>query len=148
MKKITRSSIPARHRIRAGFTLIEMIFVLAIISILVGMGVYSLKNVLGDANDGAVMADIRNLETNLIRYRTMAMGFPTEKQGLKALVERPAGSGAPKRWKALLGPEAIMDPWGNPYAYRNPAKFADGDYDIWSLGKDGQDGTEDDIGNW
>ena len=131
-----------------GYTLMEMLLVLGIIGLLLGLGVYSMVGVLGDADEGKVKADIRNFEANLIRYKTKAGVYPTSEQGLAALVKRPTTGPVPSAWKQFLKEDALIDPWTNPYQYRYPGKHNPGSYDIWSWGPDGQDGGEDDIGNW
>lgn len=72
---------------------------------------------------------------------------PTTEQGIKALVERPSSEPVPERWTQLLE-EVPKDPWGQEYKYRYPATKSKKPYDIYSAGKDGQEGTDDDIGNW
>ncbi len=131
------------------FTLMEMLLVLGIIALLVGMGTYMMVNVLGDAEEGKVKGDIQTLSASLIRYKTKGGLYPTTEQGLDALVNKPSDGPQPRSYSKLLTSEAaLMDPWGNPYQYRRPGKRNPDTYDIYSLGKDGQEGTEDDIGNW
>jgi len=132
---------------RRGFTLMEMILVILIITLLIGMGVYGLVGVMGDAESVAAKADVKNLETNIIRYRTVCDTFPTNAQGLQALVTRPTANPIPKQWKQFLTKSAIVDPWGNVYQYKKPGVRNKGGYDIYSLGADGVE-SEDDIGNW
>lgn len=131
-----------------GYTLMEMLLVLGIIGLLLGLGVYSMTGVLGDADEGKAKADIKNFDANLIRYKTKAGIYPTTEQGLKALVERPSNGPAPRSWKQYLKEAALTDPWSNPYQYRYPGKHNPESYDIYSWGPDLKDGTEDDIGNW
>ena len=133
-----------RHLLRQGFTLMEMILVLAIIGILVGLGIFAMKGVVGDAEIGKATADIRTMETNIVRYRTMAGFVPTQQQGLEALSKKPSGNPPPRSWRQLMDPSALLDPWGHPYQYRNPGKKNPSGYDIYSMGPDGQDGTADD----
>lgn len=147
MRVTQRRTARIWHRGRRGFTLMEMILVILIITLLIGMGVYSLVGVLGDAESVSAKADIKNLETNLIRYRTVCDMFPTNEQGLQALVTQPAANPVPKSWKQLLKSSAIQDPWGAPYQYRNPGVRNQGSYDVFSLGADGVE-SDDDIGNW
>lgn len=132
----------------SGFTLMEMLLVLGIIALLVGMGTYMMVNVLGDAEEGKVQADIQALHASLIRYRTAGGAYPTTEQGLEALVSQPTGGPRPRSWRQLLRPEALVDPWGNPYQYRRPGRHNPDTYDIFSMGPDGTEGTADDIGNW
>lgn len=138
-----------RHaRDRAAFTLLEMIFVLAIISALVGMGIYAVRGIGEDADIVRVRADLKTLQMNLVRYRTQSMSLPTEAQGLQALVARPTLAPQPKNWSQKMTADGLLDPWGNPYQYRNPGKRSQEAYDIFSMGADGRAESEDDIGNW
>ncbi len=131
-----------------GYTLMEMILVLFIISLLLGGGVFLMQNVGKDAEIGKAGADIKAWETNLIRYKTKALMLPTQSQGLEAMVKEPTSEPKPKSWIPMAKPEALMDPWGKKYQYRNPGKHNTDSYDVYSFGPDGQEGTRDDIGNW
>lgn len=140
ISRITRRS--------GGYTLMEMILVLAIISLLIGMGTYLMTDVFGDAKLGKAKADVQAISTSLIRYETICGMLPSTEQGIEALVRRPGGSPQPKSWKQFLKEAGLNDPWGRPYGYRYPGRFNTDSYDVYSLGQDGQEGTEDDIGNW
>jgi general secretion pathway protein G len=134
-------------RFRRGFTLIEIVIVLTIISVLAAGSIYLLKGNVDVAKETRVEGDIANIGTQLQLYSARNLRYPTTEQGLKALVEKPTSEPLPERWTPLLEEEP-KDPWGQPYQYRYPAQKSKKDYDLWSVGKDGQDGTEDDIGNW
>ncbi len=95
-----------------------------------------------------VLGDMRNLETNLVRFKAKAQFYPTQEQGLQALVTAPTTGPKPKYWTQCLGEEALIDPWTNKYQYRSPGRHNTSGHDIYSLGPDKKDGTEDDIGNW
>lgn len=136
---------PARNR---AFTLLEMILVLGIIALLLGVGTYSMVKVLGDAERGKIRGDMQALKASLIRYRTLGRIYPSEQQGLEALVTRPTTSPEPADWTQYMKPQGIKDPWGRTYEYRYPGKHNPGEFDIFSLGADGKEGTEDDLGNW
>lgn len=138
----------ASSRFRAAFTLMEMMLVLFIIALILGGGVYLMQNVGQDAEVNKAASDIKTWETNLVRYKTKAMMLPTQQQGLVAMVTQPTVEPLPKRWSALAKPEALTDPWGRPYQYRNPGKKDPAGYDLYSLGPDGVEGTPDDVGNW
>jgi general secretion pathway protein G len=131
-----------------GFTLMEMMLVLFIIALILGGGVYLMKNVGQDAEISKAKADVSAWETNLIRYKTRNLFVPTQQQGLEAMVTAPNSDPKPKIWSQLSKPEALMDPWGHKYQYRNPGKHNPASYDVFSLGPDGSEGTADDIGNW
>ena len=137
-----------RSGTKAGFTLMEMMMVLGIVALLLGVGVPMMVGVFSEAEEGAVKADFRTLETSLIRYKTRAKVFPTTDQGLDALVNQPKAAPIPENWKRVLKPNGILDPWKRPYQYTYPGKFNPDSYDIFSMGADGKPGTEDDIGNW
>ena len=145
MKTSFSFSSRRRRLLRSGFTLMEMILVLAIIGILVGLGIFAMKGVVGDAEIGKAMADIRTLQTNIVRYRTMAGFVPSQAQGLEAMAKKPSGNPAPRSWRQLMDSSALTDPWGHPEHYRNPGKKETGGYDVYSMGPDGQEGTQDDV---
>ncbi|MEM7602521.1 MAG: type II secretion system protein GspG, partial [Verrucomicrobiota bacterium] len=104
----------------SAFTLMEMLLVLGIIALLIGMGAFTMNDVLGDAKDGRATGDIASISASIIRYHTYSTMYPTTGQGLQALVNRPSEGPQPKRWKSLMKPEGIIDPWGKEYNYRIP----------------------------
>lgn len=132
---------------RHAFTLIEIVIVLTIISILAAGSIYMLKGNVDTAKETRVDGDLLNIMTQLQLYEARNMRPPTTEQGLKALVEEPTTDPKPEKWIALMD-EVPKDPWGQEYKYRYPAQKSKKPFDVWSLGKDGIDGNEDDIGNW
>lgn len=143
MKTFYHPNRPSR-----GFTLMEMMLVLFIIALILGGGVYLMQNVGQDAEISKAQADIKAWETNLIRYKTRNLFVPTQQQGLEAMVIQPSSDPKPKMWVQLSKPEALNDPWGHKYQFRNPGKHNPSGYDVYSFGPDGMDGTNDDVGNW
>lgn len=140
------SRILRRMHCARGYTLIEIMTVLMIIAVLVGSVIYLLVGNVDVARTGRVDADFQAITTQLRTYEMMNMRMPTTAQGLEALVKRPAGEPAPRRWIQLL--ERIpLDPWGEPYQYSNPGKLNPRGFDLISKGPDRQLGTEDDITN-
>ena len=131
-----------------GFTLIELMVVLAIIGVLAALIV---PNVLGRADEARVTAartDVGNLMQALKLYRLDNQRYPSNEQGLQALVARPSADPVPANWKPYLE-KLPRDPWGRPYQYLNPG--LKGEVDVLSLGADGQpggDGFNADIGSW
>ncbi|MBW4330312.1 type II secretion system major pseudopilin GspG [Stakelama sp. CBK3Z-3] len=122
-----------------GLTLVEMIVVLAIIAI---VGALIVTNVISRPDEARVTVantDIKTISSALKMYRLDNGDYPTEQQGLKALVEKPTTPPVPRNWSAegYLG-DMPQDPWGNPYVYRT----GPGGFTILSLGKDGKPGGE------
>jgi general secretion pathway protein G len=131
----------------AGYTLIEIMLVLAIIAVLLGAGIYKVIGNLDAARETRVEADIATITTQLKTYEMENLFMPTTEQGLDALVKAPTTDPKPRRWRQL---EESMpeDPWGMPYQYRSPGTHNPNGFDLYSMGPDRKDGTEDDIGNW
>ncbi|MGV6816489.1 MAG: type II secretion system major pseudopilin GspG [Thiotrichales bacterium] len=133
-----------------GFTLIEVMVVVVILSILAAVVVPRIMDNPDKARVTKAKQDIRVLETALNAYRLDNFQYPTTDQGLDALVEKPTSAPEPRNWKA--GGYIVrlpVDPWGTPYQYLSPGE--NGEIDIYSLGADGQPGGEGiaaDIGNW
>jgi general secretion pathway protein G len=136
--------IPRHH----AFTLLEMMVVLLIIALIIGSVAVMVQGIEGNAQSVTTGAKIKALETALTSYKIANLTYPTQQQGLEALVTMPAAEPRPRRWSALAKPDALIDPWGRKIGYRNPGKRNAGGYDVFSLGPDGLENTEDDIGNW
>lgn len=138
----------------AGFTFIEIMVVVAILAILAALVVPRIMGRTDDAKRTAAKVQIRNIEGALQLYKLDNGVYPTTEQGLKALIEKPSVGVVPKKWK--IGgylPKLPEDPWGNPYKYLSPVQRGDQkiDYEITSLGTDGEAGGEGvnaDITNW
>ena len=136
------------RRIR-GFTLIEIMVVVVILGILAALVAPNVIRRIDDARITKAKQDIRAYETALNLYRMDNFRYPTTEQGLEALVKQPADPNI-KNWKQGGYIQNMRkDPWGNDYSYISPG--AHGDYDLFTLGADGQPGGEGqdaDIGNW
>jgi len=129
------------------FTLIEIMLVVAIISVLLGLAIGQLGGGLTAAKIVAAEADISSIGTSLTSYETLALRKPTTDQGLEALVSKPATGPQPRRWTQIMD-SVPLDPWQNEYQYKNPGIHNSNSYDLFSMGPDKTAGTEDDIGNW
>jgi general secretion pathway protein G len=133
----------------AGFTLIEIMVVVVILGILAALVAPNVIRRIDDARVAKAKQDIRAYETALNLYRMDNFRYPTTEQGIEALVKRPVDPNI-RNWKEGGYIDSMRkDPWGNDYAYIAPGTH--GDYDLYTLGADGQPGGEGqdaDIGNW
>ncbi len=129
-----------------GFSLIEIMVVLVIIGLLASIIGPRILGTAEDARKKKVLADFANIETALKLYKLDNYVYPSTEQGLIALVEESSIAPTPKNFKSGGYMEKLpKDPWGNDYIYLAPGDH--GDFDIYSLGADGQ-GEETLIGNW
>lgn len=134
-----------RQRRRGGFTLMEVLLVMAILVILGSMvGVYVI-GMQKSAFEDAARTQIGLFKTQLNAYRLHVGSYPNGTQGLNALLEAPADLKNPAKWRGPYADDTIPnDPWGNPYQY----ELTNADiYRVWSWGSDGINGTDDDISN-
>lgn len=130
-----------------GFTLLEVMIVLVIIGIIASMVVPNLMGSQDTAREQKAVIDIGSLETALGMYRSQNYNYPTTEQGLEALVSQTDIEPLPRRFpEGGYIKRLPKDPWGNDYQLLNPGE--NGKMDIFSMGPDGVQGTDDDIGNW
>ena len=131
-----RSDKAGRQR---GFTLLELLVVLAILGLLIGLVGPAVLRQLGSAKDKVAHQSIERLATVLDIYKLDIGTYPTTEQGLDALLKRPAGVA---RWNGpyLNGGKLPEDPWGHPFLYRYPSERRGHDYDLYSLGPTGEPG--------
>jgi len=134
---------------QSGFTLIEIIVVVVIIGLLAAVVTQTLSGRTDDARIAKARQDIQAMETALTLFKLDNFRYPTSEQGLRALVEKPADPEI-RNWKEGGYVKRLSkDPWGRDYLYENPGTH--GEFDIYTLGADGQAGGEKanaDIGNW
>jgi general secretion pathway protein G len=131
-----------------GYTLTELLVVLAILGLLIGIAVPRLLNHLSHARQQTAHIQIQQLGAILDMYKLELKHYPNQQQGLRALVEAPTDE---PNWGGpyLKNKEALIDPWGQPYLYKFPGTH--GDYDLYSLGADsreGGDGENADVTSW
>ena len=120
-----------------GFTLLELLVVIVIIGLLAGYVAPRYFGQVGKSEVQVAKAQIESLEKALDQFRLDTRSYPTAEQGLDALVNKP--SNAANGWSGPYLKKAVPnDPWGRPYVYRTPG--AKGDFDLYSLGKDGKPG--------
>ena len=121
----------------AGFTLIELMIVIAILGLMAYMVAPRLMGVMGKAKPKLALTDIKNLETALDLFYLDVGRYPTEEEGLKALTQQPENL---PNWGGPYLKKPPKDPWGRDYVYKFPGEH--GPYDIMSYGADGQAGGE------
>jgi general secretion pathway protein G len=135
-----------RPRRDAGFTLLEMLVVLAIMGLLAAIVAPQVLKYLGSSRVQTAKIQIHNITSALELYRLDVGRYPTNEEGLNSLVTQPttaAGWAGPYLQKAT----ALKDPWGQPYLYRNPGQH--GEVDVYSQGPDkGSGGEAQNVGNW
>ena len=130
-------SMKATRRV-SGFTLVELLVVLAILGMLAALVGPQVLNQLGGAKSKSATIQIRDFEQALELYKLDVGRFPRSGEGLEALVRQPSGA---KGWNGpyLKKDELPMDPWGNPYEYR----VSGSKVEIISYGADGRAGGSD-----
>ena len=131
-----------------GFTLIELMVVLVIIGVLAALIVPNMLDRAEDARVTAARTDVNNLMQQLKLYKLDNLRYPSNDQGLQALVAKPTVGVIPPNWRPYLD-KLPSDPWGHPYQFENPG--LKGEIDVYSFGADGVVGGEGrnaDIGSW
>jgi general secretion pathway protein G len=132
-----RTTPPGRRE--RGFTLLELLVVLAILGLLIGLVAPAALRQLGSAKHKIAEQSIERLAGVLDLYKLDVGAYPTSEQGLKALIEAPPSV---KNWNGpyLKGEGVPEDPWGKPFIYRRPSDRPGHDYDLYTLGADGKPG--------
>ena len=143
-----------RNKLRrqGGFTLTEIMVVVFIIGLLSTAVLINVVGATGQSRVTKAKIDIVSLSTALDQYNLDIFDYPSQQQGLQALVEAPTElpNGASYQTNGYIR-KLPNDPWGRPYIYDRPGTKSGSAYDLYSLGADGEEGGEEldaDIGNW
>lgn len=145
--RITETRNPklqTRNRSR-GFTLIELLLVLVILGILAAIVVPKFAGRTEQARVAAATTQIASFRTSLDAFEVDTGAYPKGSEGLLDLVQAPREATG---WKGPYMNEIPLDPWQHPYVYVCPGRNNQSGYDLYSLGPDGREGTDDDITNW
>lgn len=127
----------------SGFTLLELLVVIVIIGLLAGLVAPRYFEQISKTNGKVARAQIDSLEKALDQFRLDVGTYPTTEQGLAALNNKPQNL---DKWGGPYLKKAVPpDPWGNPYLYKAPGDHAE--YDLFSLGSDGQVGGTGEAGD-
>ena len=133
---------------QSAFTLIELLVVLVILGLLAGLVGPRVLRYLGGAKTDTAQLQIEELGAGLDLYHLEVGRYPNDDEGLQALTSAPSGV---SRWNGpyLKKKDVPLDPWGNAYQYKYPGE--NGDYDLYSLGRDnveGGEGEDADVVSW
>ena len=130
------SLMQSKRFFQVGFTLIELLVVVVILGLLIGYAGPKYFSQVGKSKVTSARAQISAFSKALDQYRLEVGHYPTTEQGLAALIAKPASE---TKWEGPYLEKTIrQDPWDRAYQYKNPGEH--GDYDLFSLGKDGAAG--------
>ncbi len=138
--------ITSKYQSQRGFTLIEVLLVMVILTVLAATVLPKFAGRSKEARITAAHTDIANLEVALDAFEVDNGRYPTTTEGLKLLIENSAEL---KNWKGPYLKRGVPnDPWENQYVYTQPGRHNTYGYDLYSSGPDKKEGGEDDIDNW
>ena len=149
MPYVLKTNLLEKANRKEGFSLIEILIVIALIAVIAGLAISNLGGIFGGQQEKAAQIFVnQSLKIPLTAYKIDIGSYPSTEEGLKALIQAPSGKSS--KWKKPYIEELPTDPWGKAYQYRYPgSKNVNGSsgYDVWSFGPDGSE-SADDIGNW
>jgi general secretion pathway protein G len=126
-----------------GYTLLEMVIVMAIIALIIGGAITYMTRIVSGGEQQRITTDFKSFDSVLRVYKMNNGSYPSTQQGLMALVERPSSAPLPRNWSRLMD-KVPTDPWTQVYGYRFPGSKDPTTYEIFTYGADQQQGTADD----
>ena len=148
--------IQGGSRLRAGgvsrgFTLLELMIVIAIIVALGGLVTYAVMGRKKEATAQFAVIDLQTLKKAMEEFNFNFDRYPTDEEGVEVLwnKEKLSQDADAAKWKKFLTEPMPMDRWGSPWGYRQVSEHGDeSTFDLWSFGPDKQEGTDDDVKSW
>lgn len=149
-------AVRRRVRRRRGFSLIEVLIVISLILVLGGLVAVTLFSRRDQADIDLTRVDMNTLNSALRQFRLDYRRYPTDEEGLAVLWDKeqldPEADAAKYPAEGYLDRKLDTDRWGNEWGYRQVSENTEEEdavqFDLWSFGPDGEDGTDDDITNW
>ena len=135
----------ARRAQAAAFTLMEVLLVLVILVILGSFAVSSITGIQASTDVQTAKTQVGLIETASRNFHFAMRRYP---QNVDELYDKPSDAKEDKWTGPYLEKRIPEDPWGNAYKFASPGTHNPKRFDVWSMGPDGVDGTEDDVGNW
>ena len=143
----TQSILLQKRKRQGGFTLMELLVVLAILGLLMALVGPNVMRQLGGAKTKTAGIQIKDLEQSLDMYKLDVVRYPSSQEGLESLVRKPSNATG---WNGpYLKSDVPLDPWNREYHYKYPGEK--GEIDIYTYGSNGApggDGEDSDVGNW
>jgi general secretion pathway protein G len=137
---------------KKGFTLIELMVVIAILALLGGIVAPRVIGRLRQAKPQKAAIDVKQIGLGLDMYAADNGQYPTTEQGLQALITKPTSPPEPMNYNGpYVQPTDFKDPWGVAYVYASPSSREGYDYELYTYGSDGQEGGTGeaaDVTNW
>jgi general secretion pathway protein G len=138
-----------RARSERGFTMMELLVVLAILGLLAGLAISNIGGIFGGAQAKTAELFVKeSMKAPLFTYRMHMGDYPSTADGLQALITAPGAKASSWHGPYITEARIPNDPWGEQYQYAYPGQKNKTGYDLWSKGPDKQSGTADDVGNW
>jgi general secretion pathway protein G len=134
--------------VRRAFTLLEVLMVIVILGVLAALIVPQFTGTQRRAEEDLTKSQIAALETTLETFKLHCGRYPTSDEGLAVLLEKPDDDEITEKWAGPYLKKAPKDAWGQELRYAFPGEYNEDGFDLYSLGYDRQEGTDDDITNW